>query len=99
AQTASGVTGGGEWESDVREGYQTSLKSRVSRSGLGVDRGAAVTVRVMPGEADRGLVFQRAGPDGEAREFRALVTEIGATDLCTMLGDPSGPHVATVEHL
>ena len=36
--------------------------------------------------------------DGE-HEFRALVSEVGATDLCTLLGDPAGLHVATVEHL
>lgn len=83
----------------MQDDYQTSLKSRVSLSGFGVHSGAPVTVHFMPGEADTGIVFQRTGPDGEAREFRALVTEIGATDLCTMLGDPSGPHVATVEHL
>lgn len=33
------------------------------------------------------------------REIRALVSEVGATDLSTVLGDPAGAHVATVEHL
>ena len=48
-----------------------------------------------PADADTGVVFQCA--DGS--ELRALVSEIGATDLCTVLGNPSAQHVGTVEHL
>lgn len=28
-----------------------------------------------------------------------MAGQVGATDLCTMLGDPAGAHVATIEHL
>jgi UDP-3-O-[3-hydroxymyristoyl] N-acetylglucosamine deacetylase len=76
---------------------QTTLKSRVTLSGIGVHSGQPVTVHFNPADADTGVVFQCAGPDGS--EIRALVSEIGATDLCTVLGDPSASHVATVEHL
>ncbi|MBN9272775.1 MAG: UDP-3-O-acyl-N-acetylglucosamine deacetylase, partial [Mesorhizobium sp.] len=37
--------------------------------------------------------------DGQTHELRALVSEVGATDLCTLLGRPDGAHIATVEHL
>lgn len=74
--------------------YQTTLKSRVTLQGTGVHSGKHVAIHFHPADPDTGVVFQAAG-----REFRALVSEVGATDLCTMLGDPSGHHVATVEHL
>jgi UDP-3-O-[3-hydroxymyristoyl] N-acetylglucosamine deacetylase len=75
--------------------YQTTLKSRVTLSGIGVHSGKPVTVHFNPADADTGIVFHTAG----GAEIRALVAEIGATDLCTVLGDPSAQHVATVEHL
>lgn len=79
--------------------YQTTLKSRVTLTGIGVHSGNTVTVHFLPADADTGIVFHLADGDQSVREFRALVSEVGATDLCTMLGDPSGQHIATVEHL
>lgn len=74
--------------------YQTTLKSRVTLSGVGVHSGKPVAIHFAPADADTGVVFQVAD-----REFRAIVSEVGATDLCTLLGDPAGQHVATIEHL
>jgi UDP-3-O-[3-hydroxymyristoyl] N-acetylglucosamine deacetylase len=79
--------------------YQTTLKSRVSLSGVGVHGGRAVSIHFNPADPDTGIVFSRAGHDGDTVELRALVSEIGGTDLCTVLGSPTGAHVATVEHL
>lgn len=79
--------------------FQTTLKSRVSLSGIGVHGGKPVSVHFNPADPDTGIVFSLLDQNGSSREIRALVSEIGATDLCTVLGDPSGPHVATVEHL
>ncbi|WP_292223021.1 UDP-3-O-acyl-N-acetylglucosamine deacetylase [Mesorhizobium sp.] len=78
--------------------YQTTLKSRATLTGAGVHSGNSVTVHFLPADADTGVVFQLSN-GSEGREFRALVSEVGATDLCTMLGDPAGEHIATVEHL
>ncbi|UVK36243.1 UDP-3-O-acyl-N-acetylglucosamine deacetylase [Mesorhizobium sp. AR10] len=79
--------------------YQTTLKSRATLTGTGVHSGKPVTVHFLPADADTGIVFQLSNGSEGGREFRALVSEVGATDLCTMLGDPSGEHIATVEHL
>ncbi|MBZ9765896.1 UDP-3-O-acyl-N-acetylglucosamine deacetylase [Mesorhizobium sp. CA6] len=78
--------------------YQTTVKSRVTLAGIGVHSGKTVTVHFLPADADTGIVFHLSN-GGEARELRALVAEVGATDLCTMLGDPAGDHIGTVEHL
>lgn len=79
--------------------FQTSLGSQVTLSGTGVHSGKPVAVHFHPADADTGIVFHVASADGAARELRALHSEVGSTDLCTVLGDPGGPHVATVEHL
>jgi UDP-3-O-[3-hydroxymyristoyl] N-acetylglucosamine deacetylase len=74
---------------------QTTLKAPVSLSGVGVHSGKPVTAHVNPADADTGIVFHLAG----GTEIRALVSEIGATDFCTVLGNMAAEHVATVEHL
>lgn len=79
--------------------FQTTLGSRVTLSGTGVHSGKPVTVHFHPADADTGVVFQVAIASGVARELRALHSEVGSTDLCTVLGDPAGAHVGTVEHL
>src|SRR5690606_6702068 len=79
--------------------FQTTLKSRFSLSGIGVHSGKAVSIHFSPAEADTGVIFQRTDPGASGKVIRALATEVGATDLCTGLGNPAGDHVATVEHL
>jgi UDP-3-O-[3-hydroxymyristoyl] N-acetylglucosamine deacetylase len=79
--------------------YQMTLKSRVSLSGFGVHSGKPVSIHFIPADADTGIVFSIEGGKGAPVELRALVSEIGGTDLCTVLGDLDGVHIATVEHL
>lgn len=80
----------------VLQDFQTTIRSRVTLSGSGVHSGKPVTMTLLPADADTGVVFNIAGA---GREFRASVSEVGATDLCTVLGDPAGQHVGTVEHI
>lgn len=79
--------------------YQTTLNSRVSLSGIGVHSGKPVSIHFSPADPDTGIIFVASDTSGNSIELRALVAEIGATDLCTVLGNPAGAHVATVEHL
>ena len=49
---------------------------------------------------DSGIVFLRTGVPGSPDvEIPARHAAVGATELCTVLGDPRGVSVATVEHL
>jgi UDP-3-O-[3-hydroxymyristoyl] N-acetylglucosamine deacetylase len=79
--------------------YQTTLKSRVTLSGIGVHSGNPVSLHFVPADPDTGVIFSRIDGDGDPVELRALSSEVGGTDLCTILGNPAGVHVATVEHL
>lgn len=78
--------------------HQTTIKSRVSLSGIGVHSGKPVSVHFSPADADTGIVFHCHGPNGVV-DIRALISEVAATDLATVLGDLAGAHAATVEHL
>ena len=53
----------------------------------------------LPADPDTGVVFHYSDENGAGRELPALFSEIGGTALCTVLGDPTGHHVATVEHV
>lgn len=80
-------------------GFQTTIKERVALSGIGVHRGNRVNISFYPADPDTGVVFHRMDRADDAEEVRALVSEIGNTDLCTQLGDEPERHVGTVEHL
>ena len=79
---------------------QNTLKERIDLSGVGVHSGKPVTISLLPADLDTGIVFQRSDVDlHEQADIPAIVSSVGATDLCTVLGDPAGVHVKTVEHL
>ena len=79
---------------------QTTLKKRVSLSGIGVHGGKPVQIALCPAGAGSGVTFLRTDlPNATDFEIPARSHAVGATELCTMLGDPAGISVATVEHL
>jgi UDP-3-O-[3-hydroxymyristoyl] N-acetylglucosamine deacetylase len=83
-----------------KERGQRTLKERVSLSGVGVHSGAAVSLTLHPADPGSGIAFLRVNvPDFPDTEIPARWDVIGATELCTVLGDPNGASVATVEHL
>lgn len=82
------------------ERRQRTLAGRVSLSGVGVHSGAAASITLSPGEPDTGIVFIRTDlADLADTEIPARAHAVGSTELCTLLGDPRGASVATVEHL
>ncbi|MCB1438951.1 MAG: UDP-3-O-acyl-N-acetylglucosamine deacetylase [Nitratireductor sp.] len=81
-------------------GYQTTLREKAEFSGIGVHSGQPVSLVMHPAEANTGIIFSVTCPrTGDVRDIPATLGSIGATDLCTVLGDPSGIFIATVEHL
>jgi UDP-3-O-[3-hydroxymyristoyl] N-acetylglucosamine deacetylase len=72
----------------------------VSLSGVGVHSGIPVTITLCPTEPDSGIAFLRGSlADAADVEIPARSHAVGSTELCTVLGDPNGVSVATVEHL
>lgn len=81
-------------------GCQTTLRERVEFNGTGVHSGKPVSMTLCPAEANTGILFNITSPrTGDSLDIPANVSAVGATDLCTVLGNPAGIHVATIEHL
>jgi UDP-3-O-[3-hydroxymyristoyl] N-acetylglucosamine deacetylase len=79
---------------------QTTLEERVSLSGIGVHSGKPVAITLCPADPDSGYAFLRSNlPGSPDIEIPARAYAVGATELCTLLGDPKGVSVCTVEHL
>jgi UDP-3-O-[3-hydroxymyristoyl] N-acetylglucosamine deacetylase len=84
----------------MRFGFQTTLRDRVAIKGVGVHSAAPAQVVLRPAGVDSGVVFLRTGlPGGRERLLEAKRANVTETALCTMIGDPSGASVCTVEHL
>ena len=79
---------------------QNTLNARIDLSGVGVHSGKPVSISLLPADENTGIIFQRSdvAPRDQV-DIPAVISAVGATDLCTVLGDPAGVHVKTVEHL
>lgn len=81
-------------------GQQTALNRSISFSGIGVHSNKKVNMVLHPAEADSGVVFSvHHGDSRSTKEIDGNIGSVSATDLCTVLGDPKGVFVATIEHL
>ncbi len=78
---------------------QTTLGDRVSLEGIGVHSGSPVRITIHPAQSHSGITFLRTGLPGGERMIRARREAVGATELCTVIGEPSGASVSTIEHL
>jgi UDP-3-O-[3-hydroxymyristoyl] N-acetylglucosamine deacetylase len=79
---------------------QKTLRRRVSLSGIGVHSAALVSIHLCPAEPDSGIAFLRTNRPGHLdAEIPARSVAVASTELCTVLGDPQGASVGTVEHL
>jgi UDP-3-O-[3-hydroxymyristoyl] N-acetylglucosamine deacetylase len=80
-------------------GFQTTIAAPVSLTGIGVHSGSPVSITFQPAEANSGIVFARQFNDGSSAEYRAVSSQVGPTDLCTILGSSPATWVATIEHV
>lgn len=80
-------------------GFQTTIAAATTLSGIGVHSGAPVSITFQPAEAGTGIIFSRTLQDGTIVEYRAVSSNVGNTDLCTVLGTSLTRSVATIEHV
>jgi UDP-3-O-[3-hydroxymyristoyl] N-acetylglucosamine deacetylase len=80
-------------------GFQTTIAAPVSLTGIGVHSGSPVSITFQPAEANSGIIFARQFNDGSSAEYRAVSSQVGPTDLCTILGASPATWVATIEHV
>jgi UDP-3-O-[3-hydroxymyristoyl] N-acetylglucosamine deacetylase len=79
--------------------FQTTVAEPVTISGAGVHSGKPVSITLNPAEAGTGVIFQRMHADGSSTDLKAVSSQVGNTDLCTVLGFSPAHSVATVEHV
>lgn len=80
-------------------GFQTTIAAPLSLTGIGVHSGRSVTINLQPAEAGTGIVFVRSFDDGTQVEYKAVSSQVGNTDLCTVLGMSPARSIATIEHV
>ncbi len=78
---------------------QKTLKSSISCTGLALHSGNKVSMTLLPGAPDSGIVFKRTDISGGGAEIRATWDNVVETTLCTKLGNDDGVVIGTVEHL
>ncbi|MBB4953219.1 UDP-3-O-[3-hydroxymyristoyl] N-acetylglucosamine deacetylase [Agrobacterium vitis] len=79
--------------------FQTTIAQPATLKGIGVHSGQPVTMSFLPADADTGIVFHRQHANGSVTELRAVASQVGNTDLSTVLGFSPANWVATVEHV
>ena len=84
--------------SDPTEPHQHTLAGPAVFAGVGLHTGRRVRAAILPGSADSGIVFLRTDVRGDGR-IEALAGNVSNTRLSTVIGNPSGASVSTVEHL
>lgn len=78
---------------------QTTLKSAATFTGLGLHSGRPVHMVVRPASADYGIWFRRTDLLSGDALIPARWDAVVPSRLCTLLANPSGASVSTVEHL
>ncbi|MGO4449271.1 UDP-3-O-acyl-N-acetylglucosamine deacetylase [Phyllobacterium sp. TAF24] len=81
------------------QSFQTTIAKSVSLSGIGVHSGTPVNLIFLPSDPNTGIVFHRLDSAGAGHEIKALISEVGTTDLSTTLTNRDGVSVSTVEHV
>jgi UDP-3-O-[3-hydroxymyristoyl] N-acetylglucosamine deacetylase len=77
---------------------QKTLLSPVSFKGIGLHSGLVSNVRLIPAEANSGVIFKRVDVE-KNNLIRANFKNVSSSKLCTTLSNSEGVSVSTVEHL
>ena len=83
----------------LKKSVQHTLNAPITFKGKGVHSNLPVSMTLHPSSANTGIYFIRSVADGAEIEIPATYEAVGATELCTIIGDPKGTFVATIEHL
>lgn len=78
---------------------QSTLKSAVSFSGLGLHTGKPVRMTVRPASADYGIWFKRVDLQAGDAMVAARWDRVTDSRLCTIIANDAGVSVSTIEHV
>ena len=78
--------------------YQQTLNKTVTFKGIGLHSGKISSVKILPGQSEKGIVFKRIDLK-KNNEIQANFKFVVQGKLCTTLENDYGVKVSTVEHL
>ena len=78
---------------------QTTLRSPVQFSGIGLHSGKKCKIRVLPADPGHGIVFERVDCTSCRNLIPALWSYVCSTEMATTVGNSAGVRVSTIEHL
>ena len=78
---------------------QTTLKTAISCTGVGLHSGKKVSMTLNPADENSGIVFKRTDIEGNGAVIPATWDRVVDTMLCTPIGNEDGVTVSTIEHL
>lgn len=78
---------------------QTTLKSAITLSGIGLHSGAPANLTVRPAPVETGIWFRRTDVVGFDTMIPAAYDMVNDTQLCTRIANEDGVEVSTIEHL
>lgn len=78
---------------------QTTLKSDISITGVGLHSGKDITLTLKPAAANTGITFIRTDLQDGENAIPALWDKVVDTRLCTVVANDQGASVGTIEHL
>ena len=78
--------------------FQYTIKAPINFEGIGLHTGKNSNVRILPGEADQGIIFKRTDLK-EKNLIPANFNNVCSAKLCTTLQNEFGVKISTVEHL
>src|SRR6516162_8131878 len=82
----------------MRHDVQHTVERPITVEGIGVHTGKPVSLTIRPAGAGVGIKFIRSDLEPGV-SIPARFDSVCATDLCTTIGDGSGAHISTIEHL
>ena len=78
--------------------YQQTISKPIILTGKGLHTGRSCAIKILPAEADQGIIFKRTDLD-KNNIINASYKNVSSAKLCTTLENEFGVKVSTVEHL
>ena len=78
---------------------QTTIRSSVTFTGVGLHGGRRARMTLHPASAEHGIWFRRSDVIGADAVIPAQWDAVSNARLCTVIGNPAGVTVSTIEHI
>ena len=82
-----------------RKYHQNTISFPIDCIGVGLHSGKTVKVKFLPAEANSGITYVRTDIKTSNNVIQAIYSNVVDTRMCTVIANPEGASVSTIEHL